>query len=215
MAKVVVFGATGYAGGHIVDELLGRGHEVTGVARLVDKIQLRDRLAAAQGSALDERFVAETVAGADVVVSALPTAAPGSGPELAESLAVLLKAAEQGGARLGVVGGAGSLRVAPGGPTLLDGDFPEEVRPIAEEHGRALDFLQAAQTGADWFYLSPAANFGSWTPGERTGAFRLGDDVLLVDETGESRISGADYAIAFVDEIERPAHHKARFTVGY
>lgn len=215
MANVVVFGATGYAGGYIVDELLRRGRQVVAVARDTGKVQVKDGLTVAQGSVSDEQFVAGAVAGADAIVSALPTAAPGSGLQLAESLAVLLRAAEQSGARLGVVGGAGSLKVAPDGPTLLDGNFPDAVRPAAEEHARALDFLAASDTGADWFYLSPAAGFGSWSPGERTGSFRVGDDVLLVDESGESTISGADYAIAFVDEIERPAHHKARFTVGY
>jgi putative NADH-flavin reductase len=128
----------------------------------------------------------------------------------------LLEAAAEGGTRIGVVGGAGSLHVAEGGPRLIDTPaFPEAFKAEAGSHARALDALRAADTDVDWFYLSPAAEFGAWVAGERTGTFRLGGDVLLSDADGKSFISGADYAIAFVDEIDKPAHHQARFSVAY
>jgi putative NADH-flavin reductase len=93
--------------------------------------------------------------------------------------------------------------------------LPEEYKPEAAAHSRVLESLRRAGTIADWFYLSPAASFGSWNPGVKTGSFRLGTDVLIADVNGNSEISGADYATAFVDEIEKPAHHRARFTVAY
>ncbi|MDF0530291.1 NAD-dependent epimerase, partial [Tsukamurella sp. 8J] len=120
------------------------------------------------------------------------------------------------GARLAVVGGAGSLRVgSEDGPRLVDTpSFPDEVKPIALEHDRALDYLRELE-GIDWFYLSPAASYGSFNPGERTGAYRIGGEVLLADADGDSEISGADYAAALVDEIVVPRHRNARFSVAY
>ena len=56
---------------------------------------------------------------------------------------------------------------------------------------------------------------GTFAPGERTGKFRLGGDQLLADDYGKSRISMEDFAIALVDELERPTHSRRRFTVGY
>jgi len=95
-----------------------------------------------------------------------------------------------------------------------DGRACEAARP-PRSHAQNLDALRAAETDVDWFSLSPAAEFGAWVPGERTGTFRLGGNVLLSDAEGKSFVSGADYAIAFVDEIDKPAHPKARFSVAY
>ena len=211
MSRIVVFGVTGYAGGHITAELLLRGHTVVGVARDTTRAAARERLELRPGSAYDAAFRTKTVEGADTVVVALP-ARPADGPDLEIAVTGLLEEVE--GARLGVVGGAGSLLATEGGPRVLE-TLPEEYKPEAEAHARVLDALMGANTRVDWFYLSPAASFGSWNPGERTGMFTLGTDVLVTDSNGNSGISGADYAIAFVDEIEKPVHHRARFTVGY
>jgi hypothetical protein len=143
-------------------------------------------------------------------VVALP-AHPAGGPGLETVIPGLLE--DAAGARLGVVGGAASLLAAKGGPLVLD-TLPQEYKPEAEAHARVLDALRRATT-TDWFYLSPALSFGSWAPGQKTGTFRLGTDILITDATGNSAISGADYATAFADEIENPAHHQARFTIGY
>ena len=211
MSRIVVFGVTGYAGGHITAELLDRGHVVVGVARDTTRVAPRERLELRPGSLYDPAFRTKTVAGADAVVVALP-AHPADGPDLEFVVPELLEAA--GCARLGVVGGAASLLVSEGGSLVLD-TLPEEYKLESEAHARVLDALRRADTTVDWFYLSPALSFGSWSPGEKTGKFRLGTDVLITDANGNSEISGADYAMAFVDEIEKPAHHKARFTVGY
>lgn len=211
MSRIVVFGVTGYAGGHITAELLDRGHAVVGAARDTTRVAPRERLELRPGSLYDPAFRTTTVAGADAVVVALPAHAA-DGPDLEVVVPELLEAV--GGARLGVVGGAASLLVTEGGSLVLD-TLPEEYKPESEAHARVLDALRRASTTVDWFYLSPALSFGSWSPGEKTGKFRLGTDVLITDANGNSEISGADYATAFVDEIEKPAHHRARFTVGY
>ncbi len=211
---VIVFGASGYSGANITAELLSRGIDTIGVARSVEKVPAG--AVVKQGDVTDAAFVADATAGADVIVSALPTRAPGDdGVDLPTALDHLVAAARSTGARLGVVGGAGSLLVAEGGPKLVDTpEFPEAVKPIALEHDRALDHLQAVDD-VDWFYLSPGANYGSFNPGTKRGAFRIGDGVLLVAEDGTSDISGEDYATAFVDEIVTPTRHRARFSVAY
>jgi putative NADH-flavin reductase len=211
MSRIVVFGVTGYAGGHITAELLDRGHTVVGVARGIAQAAARAGLELRAGSIYDPEFRTETVKGADAVVVALP-AYPADGPDLDTIVSGLLDAVA--GARLGVVGGAATLLATEGGPLVLD-TLPKEYKPESEANARVLDALSRSSTTVDWFYLSPALSFGSWNPGDRTGTFRLGSDVLVTDANGKSEISGADYAIAFVDELEKPAHHQTRFTVGY
>lgn len=211
MSRIVVFGVTGYAGGLITAELLDRRHTVVGVARDTTHVVPREGLELRTGSLYDVPFSAQTIKGADAVVVGLP-AHPADGPDLETAVPGLLEAVA--GARLGVVGGAASLLVTAGGPLVLD-TLPEEYKPESEAHARVLDALRRANTSVDWFYLSPALGFGSWNPGEKTGNFRLGTDVLITDADGKSEISGADYTTAFVDEIEKPAHHQARFTIGY
>jgi putative NADH-flavin reductase len=138
------------------------------------------------------------------------------GKKLLDSLPILLEAAAAAGARLGVVGGAASLNVAEGGPRLLDTpEFPEVVKEEAGSHAKVLDALREREHAADWFYVSPAAMYGSFNPGERLGHYRVGGDILLSDADGKSVIGGEDFAIAFLDEIDKPAHHRARFTVAY
>ena len=215
MAKLVVFGGTGYTGGNIVAEALGRGHEVVAVARNESALEPRAGLTVEPGSIHDDALVRKVAAGADVLISAVP-AREIDGKKLLDAVPSLLDAAAAAGARLGVVGGAGSLHVADGGPRLIDTpDFHEEWKPEAGNHANVLAALRAADTTVDWFYVSPAAIYGSFAPGERTGAYRVGGDVLLSDAEGNSTIGGADYAIAFVDEIDKPAHHQRRFTVAY
>jgi putative NADH-flavin reductase len=109
-----------------------------------------------------------------------------------------------------MVGGAGSLEVAPGVQLVDSGHLPAEWKPIALAHREALNVLKASDL--DWTSLCPAAYF---EPGARTGVFRLGRDELIANERGESRISMEDFAIALVDELERPAHSRQRFSIGY
>ncbi len=215
MSTIVVFGGTGYAGSAITHEALSRGHQVVAVARDTSKLEPADGLTLAQGDAFDADFVADVTKGADVVVVSLH-AVQSDGTELKDKFQHFVDAAATAGARLGIVGGAGSLLVAEDGPRLFDTpDFPDAFKQEAKSHAAILDALRASDTEVDWFYVSPAAAFGGYNPGERRGTYRTSDEVLLTDDEGNSDISGADYAIAIVDEVEQPAHHKARFGVAY
>lgn len=210
MTSIAIIGGTGYAGSNIAREAAGRGHDVTAVSRseAVVPAGVTHKL----GSLADAELVRELAAKHDVL--AIATHALGE-PDLREALPQLLDAAREGGARLAFVGGAGSTLVAEGGPRLVDTDaFPAEYKGEALAHGEVLDALRA-QSGADWFYVSPAAVFGAWAPGEATGSYRTSDDVLLTDAAGNSEISGADFATAFVDEIEEQAHVNQRFHVAH
>jgi putative NADH-flavin reductase len=214
MSTIAIIGGTGFAGGHISTEALSRGHQVISVSRNAPSdpaagVEVRT------GSIEDDALVGELFAKADVVVVAIHGAV-GDTPYLIDFVPRLLALAAEHGTRLGVVGGAGSLHVSPGGPRLIDTpEFPDAFKLEAGSMAEVLEAMRAADTSADWFYVSPAANFGAHAPGERTGSYRTGDDVLVTDSEGHSVISGADFAIAFIDEIETPAHHRTRFTVGY
>ena len=215
MSTIVVFGGTGYAGSAITHEALSRGHQVVAVARDTSKLEPADGLTLAQGDAFDADFVAEVTKGADVVIVSLH-AVQSDGTELKDRFQHFVDAAAAAGARLGIVGGAGSLLVAEGGPRLFDTpDFPDAFKAEAKSHAAILDALRDSDTEVDWFYVSPAAAFGSYNPGERRGTYRTSDEVLLTDAEGNSDISGADYAIAIVDEVEQPAHRRTRFGVAY
>jgi len=212
MTSIAILGGTGYAGSHIAREALGRGIAVTTVARNAPAAPIAGT-AHVTGSYADQALVEQLAADHDVLV--LATHALGD-PSLLDTIEEIAKAAVVGGARLGVVGGAGSLSVAPGGPRLVDSEgFPEEYKPEALAHAEVLGALRADDSELDWFYVSPAALFGAWNEGEATGSYRTSDDVLLADAAGESKIGGADFAKAFVDEIVTPVHRNARFHVAY
>ncbi|MGW3999020.1 NAD(P)-dependent oxidoreductase [Amycolatopsis sp. NPDC004772] len=213
MAKLVIFGATGYAGGRIGAEALRRGHEVAGVARHAGSVP--EGVDEHQGSLHDEEFVASLAKDADVFVVATP-ARELDGKKLIEAVPALARIASENDVRLSFVGGAASLHVAEGGPRLFDTpEFPAEYKDEAGSHAEVLGLLREQPESLDWFYVSPAAEFGAWTPGERRGEYRIGGDVLVTDENGRSHIGGDDFAIAYVDEIEQPKHRRARFTVAY
>jgi uncharacterized protein len=209
--KVALYGATGKAGSRILKELVRRGHQVTAIVRDPAKIPQPDpAVAVKQGDLSDPKKIAAAVNDADAVVSAY-----GPGQDNPDALVDVTKrqvtALSQGAkARLVVVGGAGTLNVAPGVSLLDSGYLPPTVVPIATAHKKAFDVLQASEI--DWTYLAPAAYF---EPGNRTGKFRLGKDELIANAQQESRISMEDYAVALVDELERPRHHRQRFSVGY
>lgn len=214
MAKITILGGTGYAGSNLVKAAASAGHEVTSFSRSLPEEQITG-VTYVTGSVLEDGTLERAFDGAEVVVSALSPRGELEG----RTRGVLSNAAELAtskGVRFGVVGGAGSLLVAEGGPRLADTEgFPEPVKPEAAEMAGVLDDLRASAPELDWFYVSPAAAFGSWAPGEATGEYRIGGDVLLTDANGDSNISGADFATAIVAEIETPAHHRARFGVAY
>ncbi|HEY6414201.1 MAG TPA: NAD(P)H-binding protein [Edaphobacter sp.] len=207
--NVVVYGATGNSGSEIVKELLARGHKVTGVARKVDSLKDKPGVTAKTDDLSNVDKIAEIIKGADAVVTAYQPPADNT-DALVDVTKRQIEAVKKVGGRLVVVGGAGLLEVAPGTTLIKSGYLPAEYLPIATSHEKALGVLQASDI--DWTYLSPAAYF---VPGERTGKFRLGTKELVSDAKGESKISFADYAIALVDELEKPAHRKGYFSVGY
>ena len=144
MAKVVVFGSTGYAGSNIAAELTHRGHEVVGVSRSGG--ETAEGVASVAGSIFDEAFVREVTADAQHIVVALPATAREEGePNLIVALPAVVSAAVSAGARLGVVGGAGSLAVAEGGPRLVDTDeFPPPSYPRRARTARSSTRCAAA-----------------------------------------------------------------------
>lgn len=214
MAKIKVLGGTGYAGSNIVREAVKRGHQVTSLSRNLPANPV-DGATYITGSVFDSEFLASSVVDADVVIETLSPRGELTG-KLEGVVAELLPLAAAAGARLGVVGGAGSLQVAPGGPRLMDApEFPAEILPESQTGARLLEMLQDAPAELDWFYVSPAGGFGDFAPGEATGSYRIGGEVLLVDAAGNSNISGADFGLAVIDEVESAAHRKQRFSVAY
>ncbi|MFG6279633.1 NAD(P)H-binding protein [Microbacterium sp. 5K110] len=213
MPRIAVIGGTGYAGSHIVAEAVQRGHTVVSVARSVPAERV-EGATYIEGTVLDIPGLVAELEGVDVVVSAVAPRGDMLGqlrPAIADLASVLPE-----NVRLGVVGGAGGSLVAEGGPRVIDTEgFTEEYKPEAREAIGILEDLQADTSGRDWFYVHPAGGFGAWAPGERTGSYRDGGHVLVVDDQGDSFISGADFAVAVLDEIENPRHSRDNFAVGY
>jgi putative NADH-flavin reductase len=215
--KIVLFGATGNIGQRIVAEALRRGHSVTGVVRDPEKVSSPDpRVPLVQGDATDAESVARVARGADAIVSAIsprPNPRGRGAPSLSKAAKALLAGAKQANVkRVIVVGGAGSLEVAPGTRLMDAPGFPDAYKPEAKEGADSLAVYRSEGAGVDWTFLSPAAEIG---PGERTGKYRTTLDQFLTDMQGHSRISFEDYAVALVDELERPKHRGARFGVAY
>ena len=202
--KIAVVGASGNAGSRITAELARRGHAVTAIARNPDKIAVEGNVTTKKGDVLDQAGLAQLLAGHDAAISSV---------HFLDSDPVRLIGAVSDSkvGRYLVVGGAGSLEVAPGVRLVTTPGFPAQHKAEAEKGARFLDLL-VKENGLNWTFLSPSALF---TAGERTGKFRLGTDQLLTNADGKSWISFEDFAVALADEIERPAHIRQRFTVGY
>lgn len=203
--KIALIGATGNIGTRVLNEALSRGHAVTAIVRNPQKVPVRDGVTAVAGDVHDPAVLAKLLTGHDAVVSAVHF--------LATDLEKLIAGVTRSGVkRWIVVGGAGSLEVAPGLKLVNAPGFPDAYRDEATKGGVFLDLLKSSAGALDWSFLSPSAMI---LPGERTGKFRLGKDELLKDANGDSKISMEDYAIALVDELEQPKHVRQRFTVGY
>ena len=207
--KIGIIGASGKAGNKIMEEAVSRGHEVTAIVRNAHKITNSD------ATVLERDILAigyEDVKELDVLVDAFN--APQGKEEMHQTtlahLTTILKGHDT--PRLIVVGGAGSLYVDPDKTVrVMDTpDFPESFKPTATNMGIALDKLKTI-SDVSWTYISPSAMF--LPDGERTGTYIAGEENLLINATGQSKISYADYAIALVDEAENAAHIRQRFTV--
>lgn len=202
--NVALIGASGNIGSKITHELVSRGHTVTAIARNPEKLSASGNVKIVQADASDPAALADVLRGHDAVISAAPFA-----PGLSESIIAAVK--QSGVKRYIMVGGAGSLEVAPGKMLKDTLTLPEPVRKILDEAAANLRRLRGEHE-LEWTFFSPAAEIG---PGERTGKFRLGGDQLVTDANGKSRISYDDYAIALVDELEQGKHIRKRFTVAY
>ena len=203
--KVAVLGASGNIGSQIVTEALSRGgHTITAIARHPEKIMARLGVTAVKGDLSDTPRLVAVMKGHDAVISSVrfKSFTP---PQLIDAVKA------SGVKRLIVVGGAGTLEVKPGVALIDTPEFPEVAKEEAQAGAQTLKALRY-ETSLDWTFLSPSAAIG---PGERTGKFRLGGDQLLVGADGKSHISIPDFAIALVDELDKPQHIRKRFTVGY
>jgi len=212
--KVALLGATGFVGSALLKEALDRGHIVTAIVRHPEKLEKREGLTAKAGDVYDTTSLATLIQGNDAIISAFN---PGwKDPNLYDNqvrgtTSIMAAIKKAGIKRVLWVGGAGGLEVKPGVRVVDSPDLPSWVRPGSLATIDALDQLRK-ELELEWSYLSPSAEM---KPGQRTGKFRMGNDQLLVDATGKSEISVQDYAVAMIDELERPAHVRRRFTVGY
>lgn len=220
--RILVYGATGKVGRHVVDEALQRGHTVTAVSRDPSRIERQhDNLSAVAGDLLDPQSIELLVQDKDVIIVAVRgMIGKDKNPENALQYIAVTNIVEQlrfigdGAARLIHVGGSGSLEVEPGVlyadklpriflPKSLEMEIQGQILTL--EHLRTVDDV-------DWSYATPAKNF---TNKERTGVFRIGGDALMEDDRGKSRISRADFAVALIDEAEKARHVRKRFSVAY
>lgn len=214
--KIALIGATGFVGTAVLAELLQRGHQVTALVRATSKLNPSAGMTTKIADAFDATAVASAVRGHDTVVSAFNPGWNETGlydKFLQGSDAITRGVGASGVKRLLVVGGAGSLFVAPGVQLVDTPNFtdhvPANIIPGAKAARDALTALRS-NTVLDWTFLSPPALLA---PGERTGHYRVGGEDLLMDGDKPAGISVADLAVAIADEIERPQHVRARFTV--
>jgi putative NADH-flavin reductase len=212
MSHIVVLGGTGYTGSNLVQEAVSRGHEVTSVSRSLPADPI-DGVVYELGNAAD--VAASVIPGADVVIATLSPRGDNAG-RLVEFYRGFAELANQAGARFVEIGGFSSLRPAPGAPRFVEGEIPEEYRAEAlEGEATRASLVEAAPEGLDWLFVSPAGEYGAFAPGERTGRYRTSDEIALFADDGSTRISGADFAAAIVDEIETPTRERAHFSVAY
>ncbi|MDO6708582.1 NAD(P)-dependent oxidoreductase [Photobacterium sp. 1_MG-2023] len=211
--NIAIIGASGFIGSALREEALSRGHQVTALVSRPERLATQPGLTIQKADVQDTQALTAQLAGYDAVLSAFSGHAQTDvAGYFAQGFDSILAAAQAAKAnRLMVVGGAGSLEVAPGVQLIDTPEFPAEYKATAEGARYALNALRAQQ-GVNWTMLSPAAMIA---PGERTGQYQLGTDQLLTDAAGNSQISVEDYAKAMIDELEAPANTNQRFTLAY
>jgi uncharacterized protein len=218
--KIVILGATGFIGASILAEALTRPElHVTAIVRNPDAVVAHDQLTIVRGDIADRDALTASIAGHDAFIHAWH---PGRAAALAdvyeqsiaghETIIAATKAASV--PRLVCVGGAASLMTPEGNEYLDSSHWDKEFDPYRDSirGTRALYYLLKDEADLDWVFIAPSA----WLrPGERTGIFRTGKDDMLFAADGTSSISNEDYALALIDEVIIPKHHRERFTVGY
>ncbi len=219
---IVIYGATGEVGSHVVQEALDRGHRVTAVSRRPEQVELRHaNLSVVKGDLLDQESITQIVTGQDVVIVSVrgvigDSGAPQSALQFmaAERVVDALFRLGDHAPRLLHVGGSGSLEVEPG--VLFAEKLPKIVLPKGLEveilgQILALEFFRKVDD-VKWTYVTPPKKF---TNGPRTGVYRIGGGRALEDHRGRTRVSRADFAVALVDEAEQAKHVRKQFSVAY
>ncbi len=207
--KILLIGASGMIGSHILREASKRGHEIIAASRNPEKIDAADGVSAVALDISDVDAVAEQAGNVDVIVTAVSPRSTGDAtPEAEANGKALIEAAEKSGKRLLMVGGAGSLKTPDGG-LVLD-NLPDFIKP--EATGMRNVYLALQDSGIDWTFFAPPPLI---VPGEAKGSFRLGGDTLVVGEDGSSTVTAGDYAVALVNELEKPEYKGQIFTVAY
>jgi len=212
--KIAIIGAGGKIGSRISAEAISRGHFVTGISRHPETGIKNENIKWVKADALNSESLASVIQGHDALISAfgIDWSRPETYPLFVDVSRSEIAAAKKAGVRrIIVVGGAGSLEIAPGIQLVDTPQFPEEWRAGANEQRKSLDVFRS-ENELDWTFFSPAIII---EPGPRTGRFRLGKDNPVFDEKGKSQISYDDYAIALIDELEKPQFIRQRFTIGY
>ncbi|MCO5240781.1 MAG: NAD(P)-dependent oxidoreductase [Chitinophagaceae bacterium] len=216
--KLILIGATGFVGSAVLKEALNRGHKVTAIVRDPGKISMQnDQLSVVRGNVMDTAALAEQIKGSEVVISAYN--AGWNNPDLYNeflkgSQSVQEATKRSGVKRLIVVGGAGSLFIAPGVQVVDTSEFPTDWKPGALAARDYLGLLQKEEQ-LDWTFLSPALEMHQGLPRKRTGIYRTGSDNPVFDANNKSTISVDDLAVAIIDEAENAKHIRQRFTVAY
>jgi uncharacterized protein len=218
--KIAILGSTGFAGGFVLTEALTRPElNVTAIVRNPDAVAAHDRLTVTKGDVFETAALTDSLRGHDVVIHAFH---PGRAADMADVYdqsvaghdAIIAATRAAGVPRLVCVGGAASLMTPEGKEYLDSSHWDKEFDPYRNAilGTRALYYLLKPVTDLDWVFIAPSA----WLrPGERTGVFRTGKDDMLFAPDGTSSISNEDYALALIDEVITPQHHRERFTVGY
>jgi putative NADH-flavin reductase len=202
--KIALIGATGNVGTKILNEALARGHQLTGIARHVDKLKDRAGVTSRACDLVDESKLADALRGNDAVIVSVR--------HQSNDVLRVLKASKAAGVkRIIIVGGAASLEIAPGQRLVDTPNFPPEIKVEALPAAEALNRIREEKE-LEWTFVSPSIML---VPGQRTGKFRIGGDQVLKDDKGDSRISQEDLSVAIIDELEKPRHIRKRFTVGY
>lgn len=216
MLRIAVVGGTGYAGSALVREARARQHDVVSMSRTLP--EMAQRVAGVDyrvGSVLDEHDLSRAITDAEVILSGLSPRGELNG-RIVDVERRLAGLASGSGSRFGVVGGSGSLRLSPGGPRIAESDqIPAEAKEEASQMLAVLRSLESFPEALDWFFVSPAIQFGAWLPSPRRGTYRIGGDVALFDSEGNSAIGADDLALAILDEIENPTHRGSHFSVAY
>lgn len=214
--NTLIIGGSGFIGSALVKEALSRDFSVTTLVRNPDKIQIKNQhLTVKKCDIANLESLKQMCQGFETVISAYN---PGwTNPNIYEdtlnNYPTIINAVKAAGVkRVLIVGGAGSLKTNDGKLVMDSGTLPEDILPAVKSLGKFYFDILKKENDIDWVFFSPAGNIAH---GKRTGVYKLGKDDLIVDKDGKSNISVEDYSKAMIDELEKPQHHKERFTIGY